>query len=63
MNKLKLDYNLSQNSWFGLGGNAKKFFTPDNAQDLADYLIKNSNEKYYLMQILIIDFLKLQLHK
>jgi len=49
MNKLKLDYNLSQNSWFGLGGNAKKFFTPDNAQDLADYLIKNSNEKYYLI--------------
>ena len=49
MNKLKLDYNLSQNSWFGLGVNAKKFFTPDNAQDLADYLIKNSNEKYYLI--------------
>ncbi|MCI5053723.1 MAG: UDP-N-acetylmuramate dehydrogenase [Pelagibacteraceae bacterium] len=49
MNKLKLNYNLSKNSWFGLGGNARKFFTPDNEQELADYILKNNSEKYYMI--------------
>ena len=38
MNNLFLDYKLSNNSWFGLGGKAKKFFTPDTEEELIDYL-------------------------
>ena len=38
MNNLILDYKLSNNSWFGLGGNAKKFFKPDTEDELLDYL-------------------------
>ena len=34
MNNLFLDYKLSNNSWFGLGGKAKKFFTPDTEEEL-----------------------------
>ena len=40
MNNLFLDHKLSNNSWFGLGGKAKKFFTPDTEEELIDY-IKN----------------------
>ena len=38
MNNLFLDYKLSSNSWFGLGGKAKKFFTPDTEEELINYL-------------------------
>ena len=38
MNNLHLNHNLSGNSWFGLGGNAKKFFTPDTEEELINYL-------------------------
>ena len=38
MNNLFLDYKLSSNSWFGIGGKAKKFFTPDNEEELINYL-------------------------
>ena len=38
MNNLFLDYKLSNNSWFGLGGKAKKFFTPDTEEELINYL-------------------------
>ena len=38
MKNLFLDHNLSSNSWFGLGGKAKKFFTPDTEEELINYL-------------------------
>ena len=38
MNNLFLDHKLSTNSWFGLGGKAKKFFTPDTEEELINYL-------------------------
>ena len=38
MNNLFLDYKLSSNSWFGIGGKAKKFFTPDTEEELINYL-------------------------
>ena len=38
MNNLHLNHNLSGNSWFGLGGKAKKFFTPDTEEELINYL-------------------------
>ena len=38
MNNLFLDHKLSSNSWFGLGGKAKKFFTPDTEEELINYL-------------------------
>ena len=38
MNNLFLNYNLSSNSWFGLGGKAKKFFAPDTEEELINYL-------------------------
>ena len=38
MNNLFLDYKLSNNSWFGIGGRAKKFFTPDTEEELIFYL-------------------------
>ena len=47
MNNLKTNYNLSKNSWFGLGGKADKFFTPDDENELTNYIKKNTNEKYY----------------
>ena len=47
MNNLKLNYNLSKNSWFGSGGNADKFFIPDNEDELFDYIKKNTGEKCY----------------
>jgi UDP-N-acetylmuramate dehydrogenase len=47
MNNLKRNYNLSKNSWFGLGGTADKFFAPDDENELSDYITKNTNEKYY----------------
>ena len=28
--QIKLDYNLSKNSWFGIGGNSSIFFQPKN---------------------------------
>ena len=37
MNNLFIDYKLSNNSWFGLGGKAKKFFTPDTEEELIDF--------------------------
>ena len=47
MNNIKLNYSLSKNSWFGLGGKADKFFTPDDENELSRYIKKNMNEKYY----------------
>ena len=40
MNNLKCNYNLSKNSWFGLGGKADKFFTPDDENELSNYIKK-----------------------
>ena len=42
MNNLFLDYKLSSNSWFGLGGKAKKFFTPDTEEELVRLFKKYS---------------------
>jgi len=47
MNNIKLNYSLSKNSWFGLGGKADKFFTPDDENELSRYIKKNMNEKYF----------------
>ncbi len=44
MKNLILNYNLSKNSWFGLGGNAKKFFTPKSEKELINYLKENNKE-------------------
>ena len=46
MRNLFLDYNLSSNSWFGLGGKAKKFFTPDTEEELIDYIKKKQLENF-----------------
>ena len=45
MYNLKTNYNLSKNSWFGIGGKADKFFAPNDENELLDYIKKNSNEK------------------
>ena len=49
MYNLKTNYNLSKNSWFGLGGKADKFFTPNDENELLDYIKKNSNEKNFVI--------------
>ena len=46
MNNLTLDYNLSKNSWFGLGGNARKYFVPRNENELINFIKNNIGEKY-----------------
>ena len=45
MSNIKLNYNLSKNSWFGLGGTAKKYFSPPNEEELINYLKNNLEEK------------------
>ena len=45
MSNIKLNYNLSKNSWFGLGGSAKKYFSPTNEEELISYLKNNPDEK------------------
>ena len=45
MYNLKTNYNLSKNSWFGIGWKADKFFAPNDENELLDYIKKNSNEK------------------
>ena len=45
MSNIKFNYNLSKNSWFGLGGVAKKFFSPSNEEELIDYLKNNLDER------------------
>jgi len=45
MSNIKLNYNLSKNSWFGLGGLAKKYFSPTNEEELISYLKNNLDEK------------------
>jgi len=42
------NYDLSKNSWFGLGGKAKKFFLVDNDNDLENFL-KVKNEDIFLV--------------
>ena len=49
MYNLKTNYNLSKNSWFGLGGKADKFFTPNDENELLDYIRNNTNEKYFVI--------------
>ena len=44
---IKENYNLSTNSWFGTGGDAKKYFNPENKKELINYL-KTHNEDDYL---------------
>ncbi len=46
MNNLFLDHNLSSNSWFGVGGKAKKFFTPDTENELVNYLKKIQEDNF-----------------
>ena len=46
MNNLFLNYKLSGNSWFGLGGNAKKFFIPDTDEELINYLKDFRSENF-----------------
>ncbi len=50
MNKKNIieNYDLSKNSWFGLGGKAKKFFLADNDNDLENFL-KSNNEDIFLV--------------
>ena len=45
MSNIKLNYNLSKNSWFGLGGLAKKYFSPNNEEELISYLKNNLDER------------------
>jgi UDP-N-acetylmuramate dehydrogenase len=45
MSNIKFNYNLSKNSWFGLGGAAKKYFSPSNEEELIDYLKNNLDER------------------
>ena len=46
MNNLFLNHKLSGNSWFGLGGNAKKFFIPDTDEELINYLKDFRSENF-----------------
>ena len=46
MNNLFLNHQLSRNSWFGLGGNAKKFFVPDTDEELINYLKDFRSENF-----------------
>ncbi len=45
MNNLFLDYNLSKNSWFGVGGKADFFFTPNTEEELLGYIKNHSLDK------------------
>tara|TARA_B100000941_G_scaffold286642_1_gene260569 strand:- start:2436 stop:3296 length:861 start_codon:yes stop_codon:yes gene_type:complete len=49
MNNLILNHNLSANSWFGIGGDAKKFFTPDTEEELINYLNKHKFENFIII--------------
>ena len=49
MYNLKTNYNLSKNSWFGLGKKADKFFLPNDENELLDYIRNNANEKYFVI--------------
>tara|TARA_B100000963_G_C22635751_1_gene677515 strand:+ start:3228 stop:4088 length:861 start_codon:yes stop_codon:yes gene_type:complete len=49
MNNLYLNHNLSGNSWFGLGGNAKKFFTPDSEEELINYLKHFKSDRFIII--------------
>ena len=42
---------LKNYSWFNLGGKAKKFFKPNNIDDLISFLKnkKNENEKFHIL--------------
>ncbi|MAK12383.1 MAG: UDP-N-acetylenolpyruvoylglucosamine reductase [Candidatus Pelagibacter sp.] len=46
MSNLILDYNLSDNSWFGLGGKAKKFFSPNTEKELISYIKNYTSENF-----------------
>ena len=54
MNNLFLDYKLSNNSWFGIGGKAKKFFTPDTEEELIDYLKNIQLDNFVTMALVQI---------
>ncbi len=49
MNNLILKHSLSKNSWFGIGGNAKKFFTPDTEDELINYLKNHKSENFIII--------------
>ena len=42
------NYDLSKSSWFGLGGNAKKFFLANSDNDLENFL-KDNNDDIFLV--------------
>ena len=46
MNNIFLNHKLSGNSWFGLGGYAKKFFMPDTDEELINYLKDFRSENF-----------------
>jgi len=43
--QIKLDYNLSKNSWFGIGGNSSIFFQPKNKEALKYFLLNYKIKK------------------
>ncbi|MEK9742119.1 MAG: UDP-N-acetylmuramate dehydrogenase [Pelagibacteraceae bacterium] len=43
------DTDLSQYSWFGIGGKAKNFFIPSDSDNLSDYLIENNSKNYFVL--------------
>ena len=45
--QIKLNYNLSKNSWFGIGGNSSIFFQPKNKESLKYFLLNYKIKKKY----------------
>ena len=43
--QIKLNYNLSKNSWFGIGGNSSIFFQPKNKESLKYFLLNYKIKK------------------
>jgi UDP-N-acetylmuramate dehydrogenase len=43
--QIKLNYNLSKNSWFGIGGNSLIFFQPKNKEALKYFLLNYKIKK------------------
>ena len=46
---IREEYNLSKHTWFGTGGKAKTFFTPQTENELLEYLKNKINENYILL--------------
>lgn len=47
--KYRKNVDLSKSTWFGVGGNAKILFKPEDTQDLSDFLHKRNNNHDIVM--------------